>query len=355
MATISEIRSRGTDLLVTQTEMPEPIRAPQSLRRRLARFDSPAYNLHQDSHLFRYIVALCGEAGAGSVKRELLYPRLQQMLESTHFSDLDRLYGNPLALPRLSAELYTVDPMNEALTQTQWRDVRIKDSQYRARCLTWMRAIIEGPTPRGMALAGEAALGIECEVIERYKWIENQASDDPITISDLGQTNSRSEFVILPRAPSITQEQRRRLIHLIDKLRPINTLPTVTVTEPTRAPITLAAVASSSDNFNVKRTVTARPDVDWPDVDLIEGYWLEVDVPKEAPTFAWMDRQESVTYISIADATASSEHVGDFNKTQQQIFGHLSNVPDRFYFFTVDSSYAKSFAPVMMHSKWVNR
>lgn len=36
-----------------------------------------------------------------------------------------------------------------------------------------MRAIIEGPTPRGIALAAEAACGIECDVFENYKYIDN--------------------------------------------------------------------------------------------------------------------------------------------------------------------------------------
>ncbi len=36
-----------------------------------------------------------------------------------------------------------------------------------------MRAIIEGPTPRGIALAAEAACGIECDVFENYRYIDN--------------------------------------------------------------------------------------------------------------------------------------------------------------------------------------
>jgi hypothetical protein len=36
-----------------------------------------------------------------------------------------------------------------------------------------MRAIIEGPTPRGIALAAEAACGIECDVYENYNYIDN--------------------------------------------------------------------------------------------------------------------------------------------------------------------------------------
>src|SRR6476469_3895348 len=172
MATISEIRSAGTDILLTPRPIYEPINAPESLRNKLLRFGDN-YDLSTGSHLFRFLIALCGEAGAGSIKRELLYPKLQNMLESTNFTDLDRLYGDPLALPRISSEIYNLDPKSVAMTQAEWQDVLIKDSQYRSRCLVWMRAIIEGPTPRGIALAAEAACGIECDVIERYQYLEN--------------------------------------------------------------------------------------------------------------------------------------------------------------------------------------
>ncbi len=353
MATLSDIRASGTTIVVPQVEMPEPLRAPEALRNKLTRFTEPAYNLNTDSHLFKFLVALCGDAGAGSLKRELLYPRLQQMLESTHFNDLDKLYGNPLGLPRISPELYTTDPRNEALTQLQWREVKIKDAQYRARCLIWMRAIIAGPTPDGMKLAAEAALGVDCDVIERYKYLENQASDEPITMSNIGETSSISEFVIVPRTTTVTQAERRRAIRLIDKLRPFNTVPTLYVAPSTRTAITVAAVASSSNSFVVNRMVEGRDDIDWPEVDLAAGHWIEGDVVKEAPTFAWMDRQETVTYLTIISSSASSVHVGDFNSIQRQLFGHLKETPDRFYQYEEEKAYSRMFAPITITSSWV--
>ena len=36
-----------------------------------------------------------------------------------------------------------------------------------------MRAIIEGPTPRGIAMAAEAASGIECDIYENYRFIDH--------------------------------------------------------------------------------------------------------------------------------------------------------------------------------------
>lgn len=118
MATISEIRASGTEFDVLSSPIAEPLNAPIRFEERLRRFGEH-YNTNQDSHLYRFLVALCGDAGAGSLKRELLYPRLQQIVGSTYFTDIDKLYGNPLGVSRLPKELYIYDPHNEALTQEQ--------------------------------------------------------------------------------------------------------------------------------------------------------------------------------------------------------------------------------------------
>lgn len=172
MATLSEIRSLGDTVSVFSSPIAEPLNAPMRFEDRLQRFGEH-YNTGHDSHLYRFLLSLCGDAGAGTLKREKLYPRLQQILGSTYFQDLDKLYGNPLGISRLPKELYIYDPHHEALTQQQWTEVFAKDAAYRERCLTWMRAIIEGPTPKGIALAAEAACGFECDIFENYKYIDN--------------------------------------------------------------------------------------------------------------------------------------------------------------------------------------
>ncbi len=172
MTTIAQIKAFGELASVTSSPLAEPLNAPLRFEERLERFGEH-YNTNQDSHLYKFLQALCGDAGAGSLKREKLYPRLQQMLGSTYFQDIDKLYGNPIGISRLPIELYIYDPKNEALTADQWIEVFAKDASYRERCLTWMRAIIEGPTPKGIAMAAEAACGIECDVFENFQYIDN--------------------------------------------------------------------------------------------------------------------------------------------------------------------------------------
>lgn len=128
MATLNDISNVGTSYLVSSNPIPEALNPPISFYKRLERFDDTIYNIGRDSHLFRFLLALCGDAGAGDVKRKLLYPRLQYILSSTFFSDIDLLYGNAFLLPRLSNEIYFTDPKYEALTFDEWQEVYQKDS-----------------------------------------------------------------------------------------------------------------------------------------------------------------------------------------------------------------------------------
>jgi hypothetical protein len=350
VATITELRLAGTNLPVANTSINEPINAPEFLKDKLERF-GPHYDLGPNSHLYRFILALAGDSGAGMLKRELLYPRLQSTLEATHFTDLDRLYGDPLGLPRISSELYDVDPRSQALDQATWQEIKIKDAAYRARCLIWMRAIIAGSTLEGVALAAEAACGVECDIFERYLHVENQASDLVIPLSAHGVTGSRNEFVIIPRVPDLTQAERRRIIRMVDRIRPVNSLPTIESGNWLRTEQMISNVASSSDYFYVRRLVTGRGDVEWPDVDLNKGLWVTT-AEQEAPTFAFMDRQESVTYLSIVNATASTEHQGQFSGDQRAIFPHLrDDQPTLFY--AASKSIASAVVPVTLTTPWV--
>ena len=352
MATISEIREGGTTLQILSKGLYEPLNAPASLKKHLERFGEH-YDVGHSSNLYRFLVSVCGDAGAGSLKREMLYPKLQQMLDSTMFNDLDRLYGTPLGLPRISPEIYTVDPRNEALTVDQWKEVRRKDSLYRARCLAWMRAIIAGPTPAGMALAAEAATGIECDVFERYKYLADQNTENSLGVTNLGVTNARGEFVIIPRTTVLTQTQKRRITKLLDRLRPVNSIATVTIADPVRTARIARVAGASSEGFTVKRMVTGRTDIPWPAPDPKQGLWIET-IEKEAPTFAWMDKQEVVTYLTVVGAVASSEHIGGFNKTHRELFPHLETAdPVTVHLSTL--SFARNFAPITITIPWTAR
>ena len=351
MASITDIRAAGTTITTNPIPIFEPLNPPEVFEQHLGRFGEE-YNTSPDSHIYKFLSALCGDAGVGSVKKQLLLPKLQQQLQATYFTNLDRLYGDALTLPRLSDEIYTIDPQSMMLTAEEWADILAKDSAYRARCLTWMRALAAGPTPHGIALAAEAAVGVECDVLEQYRYLDTIKTNPEYNMTNIGQTNSRSEIIIIPREPSLTEQEKRRISKLVDKLRPANVLPTVYDGDYVRLERPAIEVSATSERFYVQRLVTGRADVDWPSVDLTKGYWIEPGVQKEAPTFSFMNRQETVTYLSIIDANASSEHVGIFNKNQQELFVHLSDTTLTDFFYSANRSFTNNLAQVQVTSPW---
>jgi hypothetical protein len=354
MPTISNIIQSGTNLTVNYDTLIEPFDTTEIFRESLGRFGDN-YDLTPNSHLYRFLYALCGEAGVGGQHRQLLYPRMQQALGTTHFYDLDRIYGNVMGISRNPDETYDFDPRNDALTSDEWADVHRKDSSYRYRCLTWMRALIHGGSPIGISLAAEAALGVQCDVYEQYHYLENAASDAPITVVNFGSTNSYNEFIIVPRLPSITQEERRQVIRLVDRLRPVNSIVTVAGGNELRTERPVVYVAATSERFNVRYFVTGRSDVNWSDTTTSDarsqGLWIDTN-ENEAPTFAFGRRQEAVTYISIQSVTASTEQIGNFNAQQKSLFAHLNIQVDPFFTFDANLAFNEQFAPISITVPW---
>jgi hypothetical protein len=287
MATITELRDQFTNLEVPDRGISEPLSAPDLFSKKLSRFDENLYNIHSASHLYRFLLALCGEGGAGSVRKEVLYAKLQNAIYSTHFHDLDRLYGDPLALPRLSGEVYAYDPSNDPLTQNQWIEVYAKDANYRNRCLLWMRAIIYGGSPMGMALAAEAACGVECDIFAVADYLNDQRSDHPVGIANLGKTLSDGEFVIVPRINVLDQGSQRRIIALVDRIRPVDTLVTISLGTTARTQKFPASATATSEYSQVTRYVTGRTDINWPDVGGIASTNLIANGGFENNTAGW--------------------------------------------------------------------
>lgn len=266
MADITELREALTDLEVPNRSIDEPLSAPDLFHKKLRRFPEEIYNVHTDSHLYRFLLALCGEGGAGSLKKELLYSKLQSSIFATHFHDLDRLYGDPLGLPRIDIEVYAFDPRDEVLTVQEWMEVYAKDANYRNRCLIWMRAIMHGPSPMGIRLAAEAACGIECDIFQVADYLEDTRSDHPKGISNIGQTAADREVVIVPRINALTQSQRHRIISMVDRIRPVDSLITVALGTSPRTQKFPASSAATSEFTQIKRMVRGRDDIVWPDI-----------------------------------------------------------------------------------------
>ncbi len=81
-------------------------------------------------------------------------------------------------------------------------------------------------------------------------------SDAPVTFSLVqSSTNSRNEFVILPHTADIEQREKRAINRLVDKLRPIDTIATVSYAVTPRQEIVINDLDATSTRFNILRYV----------------------------------------------------------------------------------------------------
>src|SRR6476646_893651 len=322
---LTDVRNAGP-VIQLQRPLYEPINAPVRAIDLLQAAFGDNYNVTYDSNIYKFVIGLIGDNGVAALTRAALTAKLQSHISATYYDDLDRLYGNAIGLPRLPEETYTQDPFNDVLTSAEWDTVIAADASYRHRCLTWMRAILQGGSPGGLALAAEAATGVPCSIFEQYKYLDDNS------LTNLGLTTSRQEFVIVPRTPTLTQVQEREIIRRVDRLKPANTLGTVYRKTLTAVPVSVNAVAASTEGYLVKHLVTGRADINWPAVDASKGYWITM-FEEEAPTAANITPQETATYLTINSVTASSEQAGVFNSIQRGLFPSLAINADPFFVY----------------------
>lgn len=176
----------------------EPLGGPQHPTSYLDRFPEEVYNTTIDSHLTKFLYALLGPAGVGWLRKTYLEARIQLEEYGVELFDLDSFYGDPLRFGRILEELYDDDPRG-LLSREQWEKIRAKDAAYRARALDYVRGMRLGNTPHGMKLVARSGLGHEVEIVEHYRWLYDQYSDDYLNISRYGVTDSTEEMVVLPR------------------------------------------------------------------------------------------------------------------------------------------------------------
>jgi hypothetical protein len=148
----------GTDLVL----------APLDLNARLAHFDDRVYDLSPDSHLFRYMAAILGDAGVNQLRKQNLLARLGQTLQGTSFFDLDRFYGSLFGLRRGLGERLSFDPRTQQASPADWVDVAARDGSYRSRIEQFGSAVSGGGTTLGLKAVAEAVLAVECDIVENW-------------------------------------------------------------------------------------------------------------------------------------------------------------------------------------------
>lgn len=351
MANFFTLLSNGQ--LVEKREIVEGLNPPLDFMARVKEFfPEEIYNINSDSLLYKFLYSILGDAGINSIKKATLAPKLQESLSSTNFNDLDTLFSNVVQLTRLSDEIYQYDPYNQMLTQDQWAEIRRKDAWFKARAQDFMRGSNLGNTIEGLKLLGRAATGYECEIFERWKYLDDVNSDQPIGIPNYGATNAPEEFVIRPQAASITPQEQRRITEVIRRIKPGNSLYSVDTSSNALNEIPINGGTASSYNFYIQRYVTGNSLIDYSYTQ--KNNWIKSGESTEAPTQAFSDRSESVIYLTVNNITSSSFHLGNFSSDQQNLFTHLQRGTNS-YPYSEDQALSDTPDVYKFNSPWLFR
>ncbi len=350
---------------------------PKSTELRLGHFDDHVYRVDSDTMLFKFVDALCGDAGASSLKKQIFLQRLSGALDNIYGSDLDYVFGNIRFLSRADSEAYPYDPMRAQLTSKQWDEVAAKDAQYRSRIREYFKACGEGSTAEGIRQTAHAATSADCQVIESWRYIDNfgitngvgRAFGISYTAVDLAtghrvvfdseeeatdfiegkthwqvhQNRARSEVTIVPHKTDLKPRENRLLLQMLDRLHGIDTVVTI---DPQGlaviSPINIRAISSDSTYYQVEKVVTGTPvlsQLPAPemlaiDLDPSEN-WLKANSPELAPYAQFNITQEygyfylisggkrspidSVSYGTLqSDGTVATEAVFEWFEQSEQ-------------------------------------
>jgi hypothetical protein len=183
---------------ISPTTQVEPLDGVTTLADLMDRFPEEVYAQGTDTVLYKFLTALTGDSGAGYVERLAYAARLQGEAQIINFDQLDTIYTGTFKFARLPNEITNFDP-DVVLTQDQWNVIQQKDEGFRARMMDFFQACRLGNSPAAMSLAAQSGTGVQCEIIENYRYIFDTISDDPLGIAYNGSTNSVNEFIVNPR------------------------------------------------------------------------------------------------------------------------------------------------------------
>jgi hypothetical protein len=296
------------------SQNPFPLMPSISTELRLSHFDEQVYRGTHDTLLYKYVDAICGTTGAGALLNEAFLARLSGAMETIYFNDLDYIFGKIQFLSRSPAESYPYNPMKEMLTSSQWNEVKVKDTWYRERIRCFFIGASLGGTPEGVKMVVQAALGVDCTILESWRYIDNFG-----LTTYLGRSNSRNEVTIRPKGKAYLLPEEFRLVRdMLDKICPIDTIVTININGLSNlTPVPISAATSNSTYYEVVKSITASPviktvstadDLNLNSSDLNSShFWLfdATSVAQEAPYAAFNITSEYGYYYLVGGGERS--------------------------------------------------
>lgn len=308
------------------SQSPFPLMPSKSTQLRIAHFDDSVYTGDSTTLVYKIVDAMCGDSGAGSLKKEIFIQRLSGAITGIYGTDLDYIFGNIHFLSRAPSESYTYDPMGDQLNSDAWDEVRVKDAWYRARITEYFRACCAGGTRDGIRMAVHAATSVDCEVFEGWRYLDEFGLTDPVgranlntipagTLDDEGHApaNGRNEVVVRPNKAGFSPKEMWLLRDMLANIVPLDTIATIdqqglSVTTP----VPVRAVAADSTYFEVQKIITGTPMLeDLPPPELLpvdlnpSEQWLLSGEPQWAPYAQFNISQESSYYYLVSGGARS--------------------------------------------------
>lgn len=203
----NEVNSPSFTQQVNQSVFIEPLGGPTGPLNALERFPDALYNKSPDTHFVRFMYSLLGPAGVGWIKKQYLDAKLELYAQGFTSFNIEKYYGDPFSFGRILEEELPKDPEG-LLTREEWETIKARDESYRSRAITFFNAARAGGTPEGMELAAQSGLNHSAFVVENYKYLFDQHSDEPLGLPYFGRTASTEEFIVVPRQDSSQTEQQ---------------------------------------------------------------------------------------------------------------------------------------------------
>lgn len=294
---------------------PLPIFPPRSVENRMRHFDSSVYQKDSSTLLFKLVDALTGDGGAADLKKNVLMQRLAHQADTMYFRDLDRLFETAIGLARLPEESYPWNPEQDMLTKEEWDEVLVKDSWFRERARDYLVALGLGGTPEGFRMAVHAVLGVDADLFEIWRFIDQLGFNEHIVDSfSRAHGTFRNEVVIRPHTDEVSEKDVHHIYKILEQIKPVDTIVTVDIQGlAVNTEVPMRSVAADSSYFEVQREVTGIPDLmkisraDFMMEDVIQSeLWLQPGQKSLAPNTAFNSTQEhSIYYVySLKDANS---------------------------------------------------
>jgi hypothetical protein len=237
---------------------PFPFMPPASTAQLLAEiFDEYVYTQTPSTMLYKYVDAMVGTTGVGSLLNQYMLARMSASMQTIYYNALDYIFSSVGGIARSPAESYPYNPSVDLLTADQWNEVRIKDAWYRARIVGFFRAAARGGSPDGIRMGINAAVATDCDIYEMWRWIDNFGISE-----NLGRAPhpARNEVVVRVHKQSLLPAELRLCRDMLAKFVPVNTIVTVlTEGQSLLSPVSVSAAAADSSYYEVQRVVTATP------------------------------------------------------------------------------------------------